>query len=250
MNGDTPERASGDVATGLSRRDSLKWLGLLLAGNLVAAVPSRVRAATGGGSVAGHWPELKLAPVTAKGYGQDPDLMRLAAGPWPRTLTAAELATVSMLAAILVPREGDVPSAAELHVEDVVDEWLSAPYENQRHDRAPVLSLLRWLDDESVARFDRRFADIDEARRLQIVDDIAWLEAADEFRRPADAFHRLRSIVVAAFFCTPEGSKDLGYMGGQVIAGDYPGPSKEALAHLGAVLKSLDLDAVADPALA
>jgi hypothetical protein len=109
---------------------------------------------------------------------------------------------------------------------------------------------LRWLDDESVSRFDRRFASLNNAQRLEIVDDIAWLDADPEFERPAYAFDRLRSIVVAAFFCTPEGSADLGYVGNKVIAGDYPGPSDEALAHLRQVLKSLGLDEVADPALA
>jgi hypothetical protein len=34
-----------------------------------------------------------------------------------------------------------------------------------------------------------------------------------------------------------------------VIAGDYPGPSEEAVRHLRQVLKSLDLDEIADPAL-
>jgi Gluconate 2-dehydrogenase subunit 3 len=250
MNSETSTTESALAAPGISRRESLKWLGLMLAGNLVATVPARAYAPTVGDSGGtGHWPALKLPALKASGYGQDPDLMTLETGPWPKTLSAADLAIVSILAGILVPREGSVPSAAELEVQHVVDEWISAPYEAQQQDRLPILSLLRWLDDESAMRFDRNFAGIDDAQRLAIVDDIAWLDAATEFKRPADAFHRLRSIIVSAFFCTPEGSKDLGYLGGVAIAGDYPGPSKEALEHLRQALKSLELDEVADPAL-
>jgi len=219
----------------------------MLVGNAVASVPGRAYALPA--STAGHWPDIELAPVTAKGYGQDPDLMSLTEGPWPRTLPAAELAKVTILADILVPREGDVPSAGELHVADVVDEWISAPYDAQRQDRAPVLSLLRWLDDESGSRFKRPFAGIEPRQRLEIVDDIAWLDTEAEFQQPAEAFHRLRSVIVAAFFCTPEGSADLGYLGGKVIAGDYPGPTDEALAHLRQALKSLDLEECIDPVL-
>jgi hypothetical protein len=47
--------------------------------------------------------------------------------------------------------------------------------------------------------------------------------------------------VLAAFFCTPEGCKDIGYLGNVPIAGDYPGPSDEAKAHLDQVLAELGL---------
>ncbi len=239
-----------ETDAGISRRESLQWFALLLAGNWLAAAPLCAVAAPAAGSpVAGHWPELKLSPVKADGYGQDPDLMSLTTGPWPKTLAAAELATVAIIADILVPREGSVPSAAELHVEQLVDEWVSAPYEAQRQDRGPVVSLLRWLDDESAARFGRPFAGINPPQQLAIVDDIAWFDTAAEYRRAAQAFDRLRSIIVAAFFCTPEGSADLGYRGGQVIAGDYPGPTREAELHLRQVLASLGLDEIVDPVL-
>ncbi len=239
-----------ETEPGINRRESLKWFALLLAGNSLSATPLRAMLAPAGdGGAAGHWPALDLPPVKARGYGQDPDLMSLTAGPWPKTLSATELATVAIVADILVPREGSVPSAAELHVEQVVDEWVSAPYDAQQQDRVPIVSLLRWLDDESAARFDRPFSGIDERQRLAIVDDIAWLDSADEYRQAAAAFDRLRSIIVAAFFCTPEGSLDLGYRGGQVIAGDYPGPTRDAELHLRQILASLDLDEVIDPVL-
>jgi Gluconate 2-dehydrogenase subunit 3 len=249
MGTNTSDMTPDEAVPGISRRDSLKWFGLMLAGNLVATVPGCGKAAPElARDSAGHWPNPELKAVDAPGYGQDPDLVSLTTGPWPKTLTAAELTTVSLLADILVPREGATPSAAELHVEAAVDEWVSAPYEAQQADRLPVASLLQWLDDEAAQRFDRPFAATEPPQRLAIVDDIAWFDSAEAFRRPAEAFDRLRRIVVSAYFCTPEGSADLGYLGGQVIAGDYPGPTREALQHFRQMLATLELDEVTDPA--
>lgn len=231
----------------LSRRESLKWLGAMIAGGALAA---ETRAGTASSALftdRGHWPEPKLPPVNARGYGTDPDLGAPTRAPWPTTLAEAELSTVAILADILVPREGDVPSASELHVPDVVDEWVSAPYEAQQHDRLQILSLLNWLDDEADRRFGGTFVRINESQRLNIVDDIAWLDTADEFRRAAVAFDRLRSIVLAAFYCSPEGHADLGYLGGKAIVGDYPGPTSEARRHLTEILASLQLDPYEDP---
>lgn len=238
-----------DIASSrISRRESLQWLGAMLAANALTPYPADARdVATNAGS--DNWPKPKLTPVAAAGYGQDPDLVALKTGPWPRTLTEAQLQTVRIIADILVPREGNIPSAAELHVEDVVDEWVSAPYERQTRDREMVIPFLQWIDEESERRFESAFAYAEADQQLEIVDDIAWLDAEEQFLRSAAAFDRLRSIVVAAFFCTPEGNTDLGYLGGTVIAGDYPGPSDKALRHLDEILASLALEPAKDPAL-
>ncbi len=44
-----------------------------------------------------------------------------------------------------------------------------------------------------------------------------------------------------AYFASPEGTKDLGYIGNIPIAGDYPGPTPEAIAHLDTILDELGL---------
>ena len=237
------ENEPGNYGPRLSRRESLKWLGAMLASGALATTAARhARALEIPGAISGHWPALKLPPVTADGYGQDPNLMTPDRAPWPTTLAVGELATVALLADILVPREGRVPSASELHVPDVVDEWVSAPYAEQQQDRLAILSLLKWLDDEAELRFGKAFAELREKRQLAIVDDIAWYDATEEFKPAAAAFERLRAIVLAAFYCSPEGHADIGYLGGVVIPGDYPGPTREAQAHLAGILDSLGLE--------
>jgi hypothetical protein len=247
MKNEQANRQAESYGPRLSRRESLKWLGALLAGGALTTSAARHAFALEiPGAISGHWPALKLPPVTARGYGQDPDLMTADRAPWPTTLTVSELATVGLLADILVPREGKVPSASELHVPDVVDEWVSAPYAEQQQDRLALLSLLQWLDDEAELRFGKPFAKLRKKRQLEIVDDIAWYDAAEAFRPAAAAFERLRAIVVAAFYCSPEGHADIGYLGGVVIPGDYPGPTREAEAHLAEILASLGLEPYED----
>lgn len=226
----------------MSRRDSIRWLGVLAAG---AAVPKMVVAQDvdlGEKAIKGHWPEdLKIPVIKAPGYGKDPSMMSPSV--WPKTLTAAQLDLVAVLSDILVPREGDVPSASEVKVPDVVDEWVSAPYKQQQADRLTILSALRWIDDESVLRFKKSFVKLSDGQQFEIMDDIAYTkkDLPQQFHKIAHAFNRLRQLVVAAFFCSPEGTKDLGYVGNVAIAGDYPGPTDEAMKHLHKVLGKLGL---------
>lgn len=233
----------------ITRRESLKWLGILSAS---AALPSLVGCEDSAkstiinnvnNSISGHWPDLTLSPITAKGYGKDPSMIIPPKSAWPKTLTSDQLSLVAVLADILVPRDGNVPSATEVNVPDVIDEWVSAPYQRQQKDRITILSTLIWINDEARLRFKINFTKLSAKKQLQIIDDIAYRkdDLADEFVNIVDAFSRFRKLVLAAFFCSPEGTKDLGYLGNIPIAGDYPGPTDEAMVHLKKILNELDL---------
>ena len=231
----------------LSRRDSLKLLAALAASAMLPALSACDSTSTGdaAGGLAddGHWPELELQPVTAKGYGKDPNLMTPPEAPWPLTLTPAQLSLLALLSDIIVPAEGQSPSASAVQVPTVVDEWVSAPYPDQQQDRLTVLSALAWLDDEAALRFSRPFTALGKPQQLAIVDDIAYAneQTPRQFQRIAQAFGRLRNMVLAAYFCTPAGMEDIGYLGNVAIAGDYPGPTPEAYGHLDTVLAGLGL---------
>ncbi|MFT3756427.1 MAG: gluconate 2-dehydrogenase subunit 3 family protein [Pseudoxanthomonas sp.] len=237
----------------LSRRDSLKLLAALATSAMLPALPAcatTTTARTASGTANGeHWPELELQPVTAKGYGKDPDLMTPPESPWPLTLTPAQLSLLALLSDIIVPREGKSPSASEVQVPTVIDEWVSAPYPNQQWDRLTILSALAWLDDEAALRFSKPFTALGEPARLAIIDSIAYdnEQTPQQFQRIAKAFARLRNLVLAAWFCTPEGIEDIGYLGNVPIAGPYPGPTPEAYSHLNGILAELGLGDFADP---
>lgn len=233
---------------GMTRRDSLKWMGLMAAsvalpGLTACSSEPFLAAGNAAGNNAGHWPEKVLRPITASGYGKDPDLISPPSNPWPRTLSAEELNVVAILSDIIVPAEGEFPSATQVRVPDVIDEWVSAPYASQQRDREQILPLLTWINDEAVLRGSASFSAMSATEQMVIVDDIATLNAAtpDAFIRPARAFARLRGLVLAGYFSSPQGTKDIGYKGNVAIAGDYPGPSDEALAHINQVIDELGL---------
>ncbi|MCS4308097.1 hypothetical protein M2404_002445 [Rheinheimera pacifica] len=237
----------------LSRRDSLKLLAALAASAMLPALagcePTPVAKTASGTTSTEHWPELKLQPITAKGYGKDPNLIMPPEAPWPLTLTPAQLSLVALLSDIIVPQEGQSPSASAVQVPSVIDEWVSAPYPSQQRDRLTILSALAWLDDEATLRFSKPFTTLGTTQQLAIIDDIAYdnEQTPKQFQRIAKAFGRLRNLVLAAYFCTPEGIKDIGYLGNVPIAGAYPGPTPEAYSHLNKTLAELGLSDFAYP---
>jgi len=227
----------------MTRRQSLKWFGILSATAVLPTISGCSTLKDVQALIVGHWPDIKLAPITAKGYGKDPNLILPPESPWPLTLTTEQLSLVSVLSDIICPREGSVPSATEVGVPAVIDEWVSAPYDMQQEHRLYLLSGLTWLDDESQQRFKEKFVQLSNKQQLTIIDDIAYdnEDTPSEFRFIAQVFALMNQLVLSAFFSSPEGAKDIGYMGNVAIAGDYPGPTEEAMEHLNQKLKELGL---------
>jgi len=227
----------------MTRRQSFKWFGVLSACSVLPTVSGCSTLADIETLIVGHWPDVKLPPITATGYGKDPNLLMPPESPWPLTLTTEQLTLIAVLSDIVCPKEGSVPSASEVNVPDVIDEWVSAPYKMQQEHRLYLLSSLIWIDDESVLRFKQKFVKLTNEEQLVIIKDIAYdnEDTPSEFRFIAQAFNLIRQLVLSAFFSSPEGTKDIGYMGNVAIAGDYPGPTDEAMEHLNNVLGDLGL---------
>ncbi len=227
----------------INRRDSLKWLGSLssfvVVGGVVVAcdTPQEPMPDVTGES---NWPNLTFEPINAPGYGTDPDLLNPTT-PWPKTLTEEQLNLVAHLSDIICPADDGGPSATDVGVPDVIDEWVSAPYPAQQSDRVLILNGLHWLDDEAGRRFGSIFIVASAPEQLQIIDDIAFETQKEvaEFEHAALFFDKLRTLVFGGYFTTPEGMADIGYMGNVPILGDYPGPTEEAMVHLNEVIANL-----------
>jgi hypothetical protein len=222
----------------ISRREAFRRAGLLTMG---AGMPFSFVACAEQTPAA--WTMQVPDTITAAGYGTDPDLVHPAPAPWPRTLTDQQLNTLSALVDILIPAQADLPSATEVGVVEVIDEWVSAPYPAQRQHRSLLLSGLDWCDRESARRFGTDFLDADAVNRLAIIDDIAYPDrpASQDLEGPRQFFAGLRQLAAGAYYTSPEGVRELGYMGNVPIAGDYPGPSDEAMDHLEEQLAVLGL---------
>jgi hypothetical protein len=165
-----------------------------------------------------------------RGIGTDPNLHQKEI-PWARVLTAEEKRIVTQLGDLIIPKDEFGPAASEVGVPDFIDEWVSAPYEQQQHDGKIIREGLAWIDDEARKRFQKGFADCAPADQTAILDDIVK-EKTEAHQKGFDFFRTFRDKVTGGYYTTPEGWKAIGYVGNTPMA-EFPGPPPEVLKHLG-----------------
>ena len=205
----------------MDRRTTIKWMMAASASLTLEGVV--VHAAQTSGAAA------------AKPYGTDPDLMKVykSGELWPLTLSSAQRATATALSDLIIPADATSPSASMVGVVDFMDEWISAPYETNRADHKLVLTGFEWLDNESASRFSKSFATLSIAQQTQISDDICYVpKAAPRFLDAARFFARYRDLTAGGFYTTPEGRKDLQYVGNVPLT-RFDGPPPEVLRRAG-----------------
>ena len=134
----------------IDRRVTLKWLGGAMVVGQLAACGDQAKGIT--------WPEA--AAIKANGYGTDIDFQNMSV-PWPLTMTQTELQTTNELVDLILPGEDGLPAPSKLGVPAFINEWVSAPYEDQDADRKLIVPGLAWLDDESKKRNGVPFASAD-----------------------------------------------------------------------------------------
>src|SRR3546814_16581971 len=88
--------------------------------------------------------------------------------PGPRTLSTGRRGTNDLLGDLILPADERSSGAGKLGVGAFVDEWISAPYPIQRHDREQVLGGLMWLDAQSRAMHGAAFDALLPAQRAAI----------------------------------------------------------------------------------
>lgn len=171
----------------------------------------------------------------AAGTPWDPDLIAPTV-PWDGILTEDELATLVVLCDVIIPSDEHSPSASSVGAHEFIDEYVSAPYPSMARDLVLVRGGLVWLDTESELRFGEgaRFRALTDEQQHAICDDICSSEGvAPRFRAAARFFDRVRDLTATAFYTTPEGMEDIGYVGNRAIPGPWPAPPPEVLRHLG-----------------
>ena len=181
-------------------------------------------------------PKAAQAPAAApRGGPWDPDLIHPRPGSWPRLLSARELATLAVLCDTIIPADEHSPAASAVGAPAYINEVVSAPNDREQRDLVRVRGGLVWLEAESRKRFGKGFAALSAAQRTEICDDICYLpKAKPEFQAAARFFDLVRDLTATAFYTTPEGMKDIGYIGNVALPRFDP-PPKEILEKLGLV---------------
>ncbi|MEI6871506.1 MAG: gluconate 2-dehydrogenase subunit 3 family protein [Verrucomicrobiota bacterium] len=171
---------------------------------------------------------------TLHGYGTDPVLAKnyVPGDFWPLSFTESQRSSAASICDILFPADGISPSASSLHVHDFIDEWISAPYEAQAADRQPILDCIAWFEAEAEKRFKAPLTKLTQEQRNSICDDVAFGAKSKAFQKAASDFGRFKYVAAGGFYTTPEGMKDVGYVGNTPSA-TFEGPTLEALKHVG-----------------
>ena len=180
-------------------------------------------------------PQARDVAKDQAGYGTDPDLVKewKPGGPWPLTLGVAARLTTAALCDLIIPADNSSPAASAVGVVDFIDEWISAPYPQQRGDREIVLPGLTWIEAEAQSRFSKAFAALDQAQKEAIANDICSpAKAAPQFVAAAKFFAKFRDLTAGGFYTTPVGMKDIGYVGNVALA-KFDGPPLAVLKKVG-----------------
>ena len=220
------------LTSNIKRRDALKVMAstAVLATMMDGCVaPDGVPGATAGTATTG------AAGSYASGKGprgtpSDP-FLKGAKVTWPKLLTAAELTTLAALCDTIIPADEKSPAASKVGAVDYINEVLSAP--TRTNDMVLIRGGLIWLNGESNARFGKPYHQLSDVQRTAICDDICFLPKAKAgYLAGATFFDRVRDLTAVAFYTTPEGWKDIGYIGNVPIP-TFPGPPLELLQKLG-----------------
>lgn len=203
----------------LDRRTAIRWM---LAGG-AAALIVRARLLRAG-----------MASDPAHGYGTDPDLLKAhkPGDSWPLTMTVQQRRTAGVLADLILPADGISPSASAVGVVDFIDEWVSAPYPDFVADGRSVADGLAWIEAESVRRFGVGFPDASEAQRTALCDELSLDPPSPALKGPSAFFLLFRNLAATGFYTSPEGVRDLGYVGNVPLA-RFDGPPPELIKKLG-----------------
>jgi len=233
MSDETPTPINAPL--NIPRRDALKTMAAAAAAPLVAqhAVSAQTPAAQPPAAPRAQLPVLGApAKKGPRGTPSDPDLQRPKVT-WELKLLPAELVTLRALCDMIIPADEKSPSAGKVGAHNYINEWASRP--GGENSLIRIRGGVLWIDRESQKRFGKRFHEVTDAQRTQICDDICYVpKAKPGFTFAAQFFDTVRDQTSTAFYTTPEGWKDLGYIGNVAML-KFEGPSAAIRKQIGLV---------------
>jgi hypothetical protein len=124
--------------------------------------------------------------------------------------TEHEMATISVLSDIIIPKDQVSGSATDAKVPEFIEFIVKDKPELQ----TPMRGGLLWLDMQSAKRFGKGFKDCSQPQQIEIVDDIAYPQKAKPgMQQGVSFFNLMRNLTATGFYTSEIGGKDIGYMG-------------------------------------
>ncbi|MET0392043.1 MAG: gluconate 2-dehydrogenase subunit 3 family protein [Chitinophagaceae bacterium] len=124
--------------------------------------------------------------------------------------TAHEMATITVLADIIIPSDEVSGSASDAKVPDFIEFIVKDMPQHQ----TPLRGGLRWLDMQCLKRHEKSFTACTEQQQLAMVDAIAYPAKAKPDMKPGVTFFTLlRDLTATGFYTSEIGVKDIGFEG-------------------------------------
>ncbi|MCO5236527.1 MAG: gluconate 2-dehydrogenase subunit 3 family protein [Chitinophagaceae bacterium] len=207
----------------MNRRESLKAIGLTAVSTgvlLEACKTDTKKAATGGG---------EAAAAEGENVGREAfEIERNKKLKEARFFTDHEMATITILADIIIPKDEKSGSASDAKV----PEFIEFIVKDMPAHQLPMRGGLRWLDSQCMNRYNAAFKDATKEQQLEMVNDIAWPENVKPGMEQGVAFfNRMRDLTASGFFTSQIGIKDLGYVGN--VANKWEGVPEDLIKQYG-----------------
>jgi hypothetical protein len=128
--------------------------------------------------------------------------------------TDHEMATITILADIIIPKDEVSGSASDAKV----PEFIEFIVKDMPTHQVPMRGGLRWLDMQCLKRYEKTFKDCTSRQQIELIDLIAYPEKAKkskELTQGVAFFSLMRNLTATGFYTSEMGVKDIGYAGNQ-----------------------------------
>lgn len=202
----------------MNRRQSLKTLGIgtLSAGVLLEACKTKPKNAA---------PAVDESAIADRQAGEVERDKKLNS---EKFFTEHEMATITILADMIIPKDEHSGSASDAKVGEFIEFIVKDMPDNQ----VPMRGGLRWLDMQCLHRYENPFKDCNTKQQVEMVDEIAYpKKAKPEMQQGVAFFNRMRSLTASGFYTTKIGIDDLGYVGNR--PNTWEGVPADIIKHYG-----------------
>src|SRR3954465_3284559 len=134
----------------------------------------------------------------------------------PYALTAHEYATLKRLSDLIIPADEHSPGALAANAADFIDFLCNASDEMRDIYTGGIL----WIDEEMKHRYNGKlFVDAAPEQQTALLDLIAWRKnQSPELNAGIQFFAFCRRMVADAYYTSPIGYKEVGFMGNGAVA--------------------------------
>lgn len=139
-----------------------------------------------------------------------------------------EMATIAVLADLIIPKDAHSGSATDAKVPDFIEFIVKDEPQHQ----LPMRGGLKWLDVYCLNHYNNAFKDCKPDIQKTVLDQIAYpMQAKPDMQQGVTFFSKMRDLTAIGFFTSKMGINDLGYKGN--APGKWEGVPADVLKQYG-----------------